>query len=552
MKKELNKLYEYCKSKGYNESIEKFEEDLSQLIVEELGSEELSKVSGGEKGINALTAGVISALSIASPLVSAAGASGFNSGVGKTTGALPPAATVKVVNKAAYNKATPKSSDSKDTLKNILIGVLGLGVTGAVAGDIGLGVALAKAKKNKPKPEPVEEVGDFEKNVLKFAQILDKYMDASLKILCQCYDDLKTYEKYEFFNRTSWLPSNVKLIADIGSIENSLMSLGNKEYMYKSQTLNFRTVIAGLVRGETTTTEEEKLKFLENNRISLVAPVYQAMVEMLALSNNNTILSYVQKYNIQIGDIVKKIIKEKDEAAKNGKLFYNNAVVCESPEDSKIYTFSNADFSRSLDVCAEFLNDCPIGDNLRPIVFIPPTQLSSFRLQVLKSIKETYKKLASDRMTISAANIADHLKKDQKFIQDLKNGIILGNSHVDPDSQQVGQGEGKLKWNYVGALMSIAIGQNGDPADDRNDANWYYITKKIPNAGGLISQCISCINSAKQTEESEQQSVSINWPVAAEPTEVQLSIRDDGTSHSGDEESKSDDDSATTETSSEE
>ncbi len=537
MKRELNKLYEYCKSKGYNESIEKFEEDLSQLMVEELESEELSKVSGGKKGINALTAGVISALSIASPLVSAAGASGFNSGVGKTTGALPPAATVKVVNKAAYNKATPKSSDSKDTLKNILIGVLGLGVTGAVAGDIGLGVALAKANKNKPKPEPVvqvvKEVGDLKEFRLKVAEVLSELLESSWNNLEEDFDNLSKDEKNEIFSKTFNWKSNMCL----NNLDKTLMGLPVDEDTSNDEAILRDVILEGVFKGKSVETIMEEFSKRSNKRVYLVCCSNIMLKWIVLFSNEDLKKSFMEKYKNWVKDITEKIDEEKVKATNSGELFYNTI--------NQVRT--DVEFKMFLDACAELLKDCPDQNGSKPIISMPK-QLDDIE-KVLELIKEKMDK----ETDISVEGMATYLK-EQEFIQNLKDRITLGNSSADSDDQQVEQNEQdeQLKWNYVGALMSIAIGQNGDPADDRNDANWYYITKKIPNAGGLISQCISCINSAKQTEESEQQSVSINWPVAAEPTEVQLSIRDDGTSHSGDEESKSDDDSATTETSSEE
>ena len=71
MNENLKRLYEYCKSHGYDESEKTFEQDLKDLAVEELEGQELSKVSGGRKATTALTAGVISALSMAAPLASA-------------------------------------------------------------------------------------------------------------------------------------------------------------------------------------------------------------------------------------------------------------------------------------------------------------------------------------------------------------------------------------------------------------------------------------------------------------------------------------------------
>ena len=72
MNKDLKKLYDYCKSQGYEGSTEEFEQELKSLIVEEIDSKELLNVAGGNKQTKAAVAGLFSALSIASPFASAA------------------------------------------------------------------------------------------------------------------------------------------------------------------------------------------------------------------------------------------------------------------------------------------------------------------------------------------------------------------------------------------------------------------------------------------------------------------------------------------------
>ena len=71
MDKELKKLYDYCKSQGYEGSPEKFEKEFEDLTLKQLGNEELSKISGGKKATTAFAASLMSVLSIASPFASA-------------------------------------------------------------------------------------------------------------------------------------------------------------------------------------------------------------------------------------------------------------------------------------------------------------------------------------------------------------------------------------------------------------------------------------------------------------------------------------------------
>jgi len=66
---EIKKLYGYCKSQGYNESEEKFEEDLKQLVIEEIESDNLKNISGGKIEMNKkVVAGLLSALSLGSSM----------------------------------------------------------------------------------------------------------------------------------------------------------------------------------------------------------------------------------------------------------------------------------------------------------------------------------------------------------------------------------------------------------------------------------------------------------------------------------------------------
>ena len=179
MNKKFKRLYEYCKSQGYTESQSTFEQDLKDLAVEELHTQELSKVSGGKKATTALTAGVISALSIASPLASANQVYYFDSSAPH----------------CGITSEKPKSdSDSKNKLRNILIkSGIALAGTGVVGGGIILTAALLKSKL-----DPEES----------FKKHLSSMLDESAQKLKNYYGSLQENDKREINN---FIYDNIKI-----------------------------------------------------------------------------------------------------------------------------------------------------------------------------------------------------------------------------------------------------------------------------------------------------------------------------------------------------
>ena len=139
MEKNLKKLYDYCKSQGYEGSTEEFEQELESLIMEEIDSKELSKVAGGNKLTKAAAASLVSALNIVGPFASAAQNIKSNN---KT-----------IISTSKVEKGINQSKKNKKTLKDILLkGVLPVGtlVVGMPA-LIGTGIFIKnKIADNSP------------------------------------------------------------------------------------------------------------------------------------------------------------------------------------------------------------------------------------------------------------------------------------------------------------------------------------------------------------------------------------------------------------------
>ncbi len=162
MNKDLKKLYEYCKSQGYNESEEQFQQDLSKIIIEELKGEDLIKVSGGKNGKRVVAGALSALLGMTSGMASAAGTTpnlkpSSNSTVGgfKSTRAIPR----RTASAAPSIASTTKSSNK---LAKILGGgVLALIPVGGVISASGIAYALTH-KKEEPK-DPEKEIKDPKK-----------------------------------------------------------------------------------------------------------------------------------------------------------------------------------------------------------------------------------------------------------------------------------------------------------------------------------------------------------------------------------------------------
>ena len=147
MKQELESLFSYCKSKGYKRSRKEFDQELRELI-EEIDSDNLSEVAGGNKQTKAAVAGLFSALSIASPFASAAQIVSTNKATNKSS-----VATNfnnyknNIANKAREGVNYIKNNVKKDSVQDILIRY-GLPVGGTLATSSIL-IPLGLLAKNK-------------------------------------------------------------------------------------------------------------------------------------------------------------------------------------------------------------------------------------------------------------------------------------------------------------------------------------------------------------------------------------------------------------------
>ena len=145
---EIKNLYNYCKNQGYNESEEKFEEDLKQLVIEEIESDNLKNISGGKIEMNKkVAAGLLSLLSLGGSMNSTY--AGFKSKLGVTS-----------------EKSESQATRSSDNLKKILLG--GAGAT-LVGGGVMLSSALMMASKLRDDMDPKEV---FEKLKLDDTEVL--------------------------------------------------------------------------------------------------------------------------------------------------------------------------------------------------------------------------------------------------------------------------------------------------------------------------------------------------------------------------------------------
>ena len=193
MNENLKRLYEYCKSHGYDESEKTFEQDLKDLAVEELEGQELSKVSGGKKAFTALTAGMISALSVASPLASANQVCYFNS-------------------RSPYSYTVSKKSDSSSMkkLKNILIKsgitLASIGTIGVIGGGIALIASNASDSKENSKPADdkipttMDEIDAAERRSEEDWKFWSNIFDQSINNLQNYYGSLDDEGKKEIIN----------------------------------------------------------------------------------------------------------------------------------------------------------------------------------------------------------------------------------------------------------------------------------------------------------------------------------------------------------------
>ena len=410
MERKIDELYEYCKSKGYNESREKFEEDLSQLIVEELENEELLNVSGGRKGINAITAGLISALSVASPIVSAQQAHFDGNKV------MTPVSDTTKVNQSSKKK-TIDSMKSKINLKNILLGVGGVSI-------LGNAVLVEELIRSKCKKIPI---GNIEKIIC----VLFEIGKNSREQLERCYDKLDEIDKCAFFGESynedyfsllekTFMKSTEKQPAiDLDAfIENYLLNALSKDDDAKKVAENLKAEMKKQGKVLYTVGEEA---YIPINTIDSVSE------DLL----NQSLLGSCEK-NVKAES---KRFKDKfngDKASMKSDIFYNCS------------TYDNKTFKMFLDVCAELLKGCPNNLFINFDETVTREYVNNVRLRCFDVIVEAMKKDEN----VSATSIVSNLK-DEEFLTDLKGKIKLNNDDDD-----------KAKWNAVGIVLLIVYGDN--------------------------------------------------------------------------------------------
>ena len=445
MKRELNKLYEYCKSKGYNESREKFEEDLRQLMVEELGSEELSKVSGGKKGINAVTAGLISALSVAAPLVSAQQAHFDGNKV------MTPVSDTTKVNQDSQRKTT-EDMKSKINLKNIPLGVGGVSLLG--------NVVLASAVLSQ---EPIWSKFDFKKNDVKklnkvIEEVLFELEKDSIRQLKDFYVGLSKTDKCAFWGKYSVSSESTLLLLEKMFAERHGASTAED---FGFHVRNF--IINAFSKGNNAKQIAQDLKtdITQNGvyewytlggktyiPISLLSSLdVKQYLGKMTKPHRAAIKEDFDDLTRDIGNDFGKVIKETD-------MFDNTT-------STDIYSYNNITFSMFLDVCVELLRGCPANLDIKFDEKVTSKQdVDSAFYRCLDAIKGAWAKGNN-----SAARIAESLKNED-FLKTLKDKIILDNNNDDENA----------KWNAVGiALLTTCEKGNYHKALSKN---WSYVDSR--------------------------------------------------------------------------
>ena len=443
MKRKIDRLYEYCKLKGYNESKEKFEEDLSQLIVEELENEELLNVSGGKKGINAVTAGLISALSVASPMVSAQQVHFFDGNKVMT-----PVSDTTKVNQGSHKK-TIDSMKSKINLKNILLGVGGVSILGnaVLAGE------LIRSK-----------CGFKNGNCEKITEICVNLAENYRKQLDKFYSNLDETNKYAFLG---------KLSGDSYSLLEKMFIKFNGEgeaQCIKLQTFIESCISKALSGNDTTQQIAENLKttIKKQTPFTLGGEPYIPIGVLWNVRKNlfdKTLNPYFDTFNKQRKNFDDKVCKDFNKAKKSPDFFYNGYYNRWCSCEDKV-------FKMFLDVCCEFLKGCPEED-LNPSFKFYPYEVSNFRGHCLSFVDEAMKKNGS----VSAESI----------VKNLKNGCHFGLKYLEDKEIELDNANEDVKWNVVGAIMLSAY------------FDFEYVNSRLSdNAKKLVKKCHETIMSKRR------------------------------------------------------
>ena len=476
MKRKIDELYEYCKSQGYNESREKFEEDLSQLIVEELEDEELLNVSGGKKAISALTAGVISALSVASPLVSAQQAHFDGNKV------MTPVSDTTKVNQSSKKK-TIDSMKSKINLKNILLGVGGV----SILGNAVLVEELIRSKFGSKKiPSGIIE---------KIICVLLEIEKNSKKQLEKCYDSLNEIDKYAFFgkfNSEDYFPlleemfmksTEKQSTIDLNAfIENYLLNALSKDDDAEKVAENLKAEMKKQGKVLYTVGEEAYIP------IDIINSVRKDLFSQSLLSCMENGKAESKRFENKLG---------KDKASMKSDIFYNCS------------TYDNKTFKMFLDVCAELLKGCPYNFRINFNETFTKEYVNGVRLGCFDAIRE-----ACSKGNSSASTIAESLKNED-FLKTFKDNIILNDVNENN------------KWNAVGIVLLIVYGDNY--------TNTSYVNNKASVNVGILNlinfQLFTKLNSGhRSAQEAPAEHPSQAEHTPAEPNATQNSSEDDSDS----------------------
>ncbi len=446
MERKIDELYEYCKSKGYNESIEKFEEDLSQLMVEELENEELLNVSGGKRGINALTAGVISALSVAAPLVSAQ-QTYFVDG----NKVMTPVSDTTKVNQDSQRKTT-EDMKSKINLKNILLGVGGVSLLG--------NVVLADAVLSK---EPIWSKFDFKKNDVKklnkvIEEVLFELEKDSIRQLKDFYVGLSKTDKCAFWGKSSVSSESTLLLLEEMFAKRQNANTAENFGFYVSSFIknafskgNNAKQIAQDLKTDIT---QDRVGVYEWYTLGGKTYIPISLLSELAIKRHLGKMTKPHRAAIKedFDNLTRDIRNDFGKVIKETDMFDNTT-------STDIYSYDNITFSMFLDVCVELLRGCPDNLDIKFDEKVTSKQdVDSAFCRCLDAIKEAWAEGNN-----SAADIAESLKNED-LLQILKDKIILDNNDEN------------AKWNAVGIALLTRC-EKGN-YHDAYSKNWSYVDSR--------------------------------------------------------------------------